>query len=229
MDNTEYKKVRKMLWIGIVFAILTVVGGEMPIGWTVYPEAENQLMGFLKGSESLSMIQLGCGVLFGGVGIPLQYYGYRAIAQILNKSGCGKCSQMIEVGAGAIAFGGGSVHILCTALLFMCRMGNMHTVTDFTVWLVLPFSLLFMLIYTPMATAMFIPVIRGETIFPRWAAIFNPLIYKGLLNAFAMLAPNVPWANGIRMSNMGIGSLITFAGILLLLSREAAKRYLVKE
>ena len=80
-----------------------------------------------------------------------------------------------------------------------------------------------MIICMPMTIAMAIPIIKGKTIFPKWAGVFNPLTGKVVLNAQAMVAPNTKFANGIRMSNMGIGSLITFVGLLILLDKYQKK------
>ena len=224
MEHKEYIQIKNWFIIGIVFAIMTMLGGEIPIGWTVYPEADNELVAMIIGCGNLSIVQLASGVLFGGIGIPLQYYGYKAIGRIVEMSGSEKCSKLIYLGAKAIAFWGGIVHIICVALMFICKIEGTHaleqlpqSVIDFTLWLVLPITVVFMVIYIPMTIAMIIPIIKGKTIFPKWAVIFNPIVYKILLNIIAFITPNTELMNGIRMSNMGIGSLVTFIGLLLLL------------
>ena len=224
MEKKEYQQLKNYLIIGIIFAAMTMLGGEIPIGYTVYPEVGNEVLAIFYGSGSLSLLQLASGAFFGGIGIPLQYYGYKAIAEIVEMGGSKKCSRLIDAGAKAIAFFGGSVHVLSVGLMFVCRMEQTHTLTelpqtalDFMLWIWIPISVLFMLIYMPMTIAMLIPVIKGKTIFPKWAIVFNPIMYKVLLNALAFVAPNTSLMNGIRMSNMGIGSLVTFTGLLTLL------------
>ena len=39
----EYKKWRKMLISGMIFAFVTMILGEIPIGWVKYPETGNEL------------------------------------------------------------------------------------------------------------------------------------------------------------------------------------------
>ena len=114
--------------------------------------------------------------------------------------------------------------------MFVCKLEDTGSLTqvpqsvvDFSLWFVLPFSLVFMIIYLPMIVAMAIPIIKGKTIFPKWAVIFNPLTGKVVLNAIAMIAPNTELVNGIRMSNMGIGSLITFVGLWILFEKYQKK------
>lgn len=142
----EYRKWRKMLLSGSIFAFITMLLGEIPIGWTIYTKTGNPIFDLILGSGNLSLLQMASGVLFGGIFIPLQYYGYKAIA-------------------------------------------------------------------------MAIPIIKGKTIFPKWAFVLNPLTGKVVLNILALVMPNTAVCNGIRMSNMGLGSLITFVGLWILLEK----------
>lgn len=226
MQRDEYLQLKKFFVIGIVFATLTMFGGEIPIGWTVYPDTKNELLRIIVGSGNLSLLQLACGVLFGGIGIPLQYYGYKAIGNIIKMGDCKRCGNLVHIGAKAIAFWGGIVHIICVALMFVCKLEKTHTidtvpqsVIDFTMWLVLPISTIFMAIYIPMTVAMMIPVLKGKTIFPKWSIVFNPIFFKIIFNILAFTLPNKAIWNGIRMSNMGLGSLVTFIGLMTLVSR----------
>lgn len=211
MKSEEYIRLRKMFLFGIVVSLVTIFGGEIPIGWVVNPETDNEIFSMVLGYASLSLPQLACGVFFGGTGIPLQYYGYKAIADIISKSECKRCAKLTEIGAKAIAFGGATVHVICVALMYICKMECSNTITelpkniiDFTLWLVLPFSAVFMTIYIVMTIAMAIPIIKGKTIFPKWAVVFNPLASKVLIPIIAMILPNTK----MNMADMGIGSLI---------------------
>lgn len=236
MNQETYLHLRKFFMIGILVSIVTVLGGEMPIGWVVNPEADNPIMSTMMGYARLSLPQLACGVFFGGIGIPLQYYGYRAIGEIAETGGNRKCAKLIHLGAKFIAFFGGSVHIICVALMYILKMEQPHlgdtipqSVLDFTLWLVLPISAVFMSVYTVMTIAMMIPVLKGRTIFPKWAVIFNPLIAKVIVPVLAVFLPNTKFMNALNMADMGIGSLITFIGLLILLNRYARIEKMVKQ
>ena len=226
MEINEYEKWKRMLLSGIIFAFITMILGEIPVGWVKYPETGNVFLDISMGSGNLTIMQIASGIFFGGIFIPLQYYGFKAIAEILSKTECKRCAKAAEIGAKAVAFGGGTVHIIYVALMFVCRMENTsnlaqipQSVIDFTLWLTLPISAVFMAVYIPMTIAMAVPVVRGKTAFPRWAVVFNPLTGKIILNILAMVLPNSEFINGVRMSNMGIGSLITFAGWRILLEK----------
>lgn len=230
MKTEEYIRLKKMFIFGIVVSFITVFGGEIPIGWVVNPEADHVILSMILGYASLSLPQLACGMFFGAIGIPLQYYGYKAITEIISKTDCRMCSKLTELGAKAIAFGGATVHVICIALMYICKMECSTTITelpqniiDFTLWLVLPFSAVFMTVYSVMTIAMVIPIVKGKTIFPKWAVVFNPLTAKVLIPIIAMVLPNTKIVNGLNMADMGIGSLITFVGLLILLNKYQRK------
>lgn len=227
MDNKTYVQVKNFLLVGLIASVVTVFGGELPIGWAVYPEADNYILSMILGCGNLSLLQLACGVLFGGLAIPVQYYGFEAVARIAQLGGNHKSSKLIHWGGLACAFWGGIVHVICVALMFVCKMLDTQAMTalpqsvmDFTLWLVMPISVVFMPIYYAMTIAMLVVIGRGKTIFPKWAAVFNPLLATVILNLLPEILPNTALVNALGMANMGIGSLWTFGGLLVLLKKE---------
>ena len=120
MDTKAYANIQKLLIVGLIASIVTVLGGELTIGWVEYPRVENDLtgmMGMMLGSANLSLWQLACGVLFGGIGIPLQYYGFKATAQLVEKGGSKRAAKLIHVGAAATAgLGGKSIRTVMRPL-----------------------------------------------------------------------------------------------------------------
>lgn len=216
--------VRTLLLIGLLASVATVLGGELPIGWVRYPKLENDpmgLLGMMAGSAELSLWQLAVGALVGGICIPLQYYGFEGIAHLMQTGGSRRAARIIHAGAVATGFLGGIVHVVCIALMFLCRMVDITTAAipqpllDFTLWLVLPVSIVFMPVYYAMCIALFAAVIRGRTALPRWAAVLNPLTATLVLNALPMLLPASAFVNALGMANMGLGSVLTFGGLLL--------------
>ena len=83
----------------------------------------------------------------------------------------------------------------------------------------LPICVVFMPVYYAMTIALFVTVVRGKTCLPRWAAVFNPLTGTLVINALPMLLPASALVNALGMSNMGIGSVLTFAGILAVMKK----------
>jgi len=231
MNPNSYPHIRKLLLIGLIASLVTVLGGELPIGWVTYPVVDGDptgMMGMLIGSGNLSLLQLACGVLFGGVGIPLQYYGFKGMALLVEQGGSRRCARIMHVGAAATGFLGGIVHVVCIGLMFVCRMVDFagaaaipQAALDFALWLVAPISVVFMPVYYAMTIALFIAVVRRKTCLPRWAAAFNPLTGTLVLNALPLLFPSSPLINALGMANMGLGSVLTFGGTLALLAHRA--------
>lgn len=222
----EYAEIKKLFLIGIISSVVTIIGGEIPIGWVVNPESENEILSIIMGYGSLTNVQLASGIFFGGIAIPLQYYGYKAIGIIIKNGVNEKCGRIVDVGAKFIAFFGGTVHVICVALMFVIKMMMPLTddipqdVIDFALWLVLPLSAVFMTVYSVMMVAIFIVVIKGKTIFPKWAAVFNPMLAKTLIPVISAALPNKEITNAINMADMGLGSFITFVGLLVLLNKQ---------
>lgn len=227
LNLDQYVQCRKMLITGFLASVVTVLLGELPIGWTVYPEADNEIVSMLLGCRELSLPQLALGVLFGAIGIGFQAYGFEGVSRIVSSGGSAKAGKLIHWGAVATGLLGGIVHILCVALMFVCKTADLQqgavipqSVWDFTLYLVMPVCVVFMPVYYAMCIAMLLAVGKGNTVFPRWAAALNPLTATVVLNALPLFAPNTPFVNALNMANMGIGSLLTFGGMLLLLKKQ---------
>ena len=236
MDMNARKDIRRLLRIGLIAAVVTVLLGEVPIGWTVYPAVAGDptgMLGMLIGSADLTMWQLALGVFFGGIAIPLQYCGFEGAARIVAASGNKKSARLMHWGALATAGLGGVVHVICIGLMFVCRCVDLTGMTglssipqpvmDFALWLVAPISIVFMPVYYAMCVALFLCVVRGKTCLPRWAAVLNPLTATIAINALPMLLPASAFVNALGMANMGIGSVVTFAGLLALLPSSPAQ------
>lgn len=219
--------IRKLLIIGLAASLIAVFLGELPIGWTLYPTVagdETGMVGMLIGSGELSMLQLALGALFGGVFIPLHSIGFEATARIVENGGSEKAAKIIRAGAVATGFWGGIVHVICVALMFLCKVVDLSGVTglttipqpvrDFALWLVMPICVVFMPVYYAMCIALFTSVVRGKTCLPRWAAVFNPVTGAVIMNVLPMLFPATELINALGMASMGIGSVITFGGLL---------------
>lgn len=221
-----HDEIRRLMLIGLIVSVITVVLGELPIGYVTYPQIEDDvtgLLGMAAGSAELSYAQMACGALFGGVCIPMQYFGFEGAARAVALAGNRKSGKVIHWGALATAFWGGIVHVVCVALMFLCRAAGAsaaapmpQAVVDFSLYLVVPVSVVFMPVYYAMCAALLLAIARGKTMYPRWAAAFNPLTGSFLMNALPLIAPNTPLINALGMANMGVGSVLTFGALLAL-------------
>lgn len=81
--------------------------------------------------------------------------------------------------------------------------------------MVAPITIVFMPIYMAMMVVMFVMIIRGKTVWSKGYAFANPMIIMMVVNAVTFFGPNFPVVHSIQMANMGLGSLITFACLII--------------
>lgn len=224
-------KLKKLLILGFIGSCLSLIC-DFLLGWTVYPQAANHYIAMIYSCADLSWIRLGLSAVFGAIGIPMQYFGFKAIAEIIG--GGTRCGKLVNAGAISTAAMGGSVHILCVALMAIIKIEYAcgfdptaaptmlesipHSALQFTLWGILPVTLIMMTPYSLGAIAMFVAIAKGRSPLPKWMCILNPLAAKVLLNAVAMIAPNTNLSNGLGMANMALGGMIPFLGILIWMS-----------
>lgn len=201
----------RYLRIGIIAAIVTILGGELPIGWYIKPSIDNLLQAQIEGYASVSVLQLACGIFFGGLGIGFQSFGYEAISMVIAETTqCKKTSKLTHIGALFCGMFGPIVHILAIVLMYMCKLGDMNEFVKVALYFVCPVTSVFMPVYMAMMIAIFIAVIGGKTKLPKWSAFINPAVIMGLVNSITFLVGNSYISNSVQMANMGLGSLITF-------------------
>ena len=219
---------KKLLRLGFIGSILSLIC-DFLLGWMVYPEAGNHYIAMVASCADLSWMRLGLSAAFGSVGIPMQYFGFKAIADIIGNDT--RHGRLVNAGAVSTAAMGGSVHILCVALMALVKLAcdngfdpaSAATILKsipesalrFTLWGILPVTLIMMVPYMAGAVAMFLAIFKGKTPLPRWMCLLNPLAAKGILNAVAVAAPNSALSNGLGMANMALGGMIPFLGILI--------------
>lgn len=231
MENKN--QLSKMLCIGMLGAVMGLVG-DFLLGWLVYPNSDIPYAGMIAGCADLSYMRMGLSIFFGGLGIPLQYFGFEAIAQLIRAGGHEKSAKLVHIGAVATAALGGAVHILCVVAMYLVRIecdngfaplaGQTlldtipNSAMQFALWGLLPFTAVFYVPYFVALVTIFVAFITKRINLSRITCLFNPLIVKGLINVLVYFMPNTRLTNSIQMGNMGFGSLICFIGVLVMLS-----------
>lgn len=213
---------RRHLWIGLLAAVLSMAS-DLVLGWALYPTGD-MITGMLGSTMHMSEIQLALGALMGGVGIPLQAFGFLAIAEYARRE-----RRLIRLGAAATALLGGSVHVLCAVMLLIiriaCGQGFDPASAALQDYLALPgmtfalsavggLSLACIVPYMLGAAALLIGSLKGRLPRPGW--VFSPLTAMLMLEIVTACLPNTEFANGLRMAGLGFGGVWTFAGWLWL-------------
>ena len=232
---------KKYLWLGFIGTVLSLVC-DLLLGWMVYPDTGDYMTGMLAGCAELSYLRMGLSVVFGAIVIPMQYFGFKAIADIIGKGNHKKSKfyqKLVNAGAVATASMGASVHILCVIMMFGMRIECDHgfdpmvaatmlemipeSVLQFTLWGVLPVSVIMMTPYMIMAVVMFWAIVRGRTELPKWMCICNPLIANLFTNLITVVIPNTAFSNGVGMASMALGGMLPFVAVLIWLYCKKSK------
>lgn len=222
----------KLYWILGFVGVLLSMTGDLLLGAHVHPDAPDAYTRLMLGCSQVPHHFIALGLFVGAIGIPMQYFGYESVLSIVRSRGCcATLCRLIHWGNVAIAFWGASVHILCSLLMLMMKLYPISpemlvgtdmsdilaslppALVDFTLYYLMPITAVMLLLYYVMAVSLFIAIVSGKTQLPRWACLFNPMLVEVLIN----FMPNVnnAFVNGMLMSNMALGGLITFTGILL--------------
>lgn len=211
------KRIEKMLGIALVGSILTVIAGEMPLGWAVYPELSFE--GIVAGFATVSDISLFMGALFGTAGIILQHYGFKAIAEVFERADEKKSAAIVRNGAMATGMAGPAVHVLTIALIFISRFGS-DTAVIFMTYVLMPVAGLLFAFYVPMLVMMVVTIIQGKTLFKRWTAVFSPAVAGITVTLLFITVRNSPFISALFMASMGIGSLWCFMPLYILIRKK---------
>ena len=212
----DKSKIKKYLIIGLIGAIITVIG-EMSQGFVATVDSGNLIMQEFETYASLPGWRHGFGATVGAIGILLQYFGVYAI-YLAFKNKEDKNSKRYVVGAINYSIIGAIVHILLATSIYILKI-NSKFFMEYMIWFAMPIVIVFLVGYIWFSIIMFNKFRRNETIFPKWCCVLNPVIGKIVFNIVSALIPFSALANGIGYSNMGISSVIMFAVLLINLKK----------
>lgn len=218
MDNNNYLHIKKFLVVGLIGAIITVIG-EMSQGLAETVTASDSISELFATYAVLPVWRIGFGSTVGAIGILLQYFGVYAIF-LSFKDKEDKASKLYKLGVYNYAFIGAIIHILMSLMIYVYKMDN-ELIMDFTIWFVTPFLIIFFMGYIGFSIIMFNKFRKRETIFSAWCCLLNPILGKCIINVVSVLIPISILSNGVSYSNMGITAVVMF--MILLLNVKATK------
>lgn len=219
-------KVKKMLLIGMIGAVLTMIGDFLLLG-VDSTGATGSLGQYIFAAEKISYTRIGLAGFFGFAGIPVTAFGYYALYELMQD----KTSIMARIyksSVYAFAAFGGAVHIICCYLVTGMKKA-LETGTDPDNMLpvilaeqggyVIPCLLLFFAFYLANVVTLVLSIAKGLTPLPRLLWLVNPLAFKILLNLIGKISTSA-FCNGLACSNMSLGALIIFLVWILLLRKQ---------
>jgi hypothetical protein len=208
------KDTLKLTYVGMLGAILTIVGDFLLLGVGSDASGGGLFDKYLDIASKISYTRIGLAGFFGYVGIPLTAIGFLALHRMIKdqESALAKVYKWSMI----VCFGalGGGVHIICCYLVAGMKM-NIESGTEDVVSAVIsqqagffvPSFLVFFAIYFIACISMIVLIAKGKTMLPKWMWILNPLVMKIVINASGKLGTNA-FFNGLACSNMSLGALI---------------------
>ena len=219
MMNRE--KVEKNLKIGLIGALLTLIG-DLLIGAARFPDGANMIDGYFAIALDMPIWRPILGGLIGFVGICLEFCGLMTIhPPIREKMPRGgkfyKLSMYVY-----LAVGGGAVHLPCGAFMWIYKSVTTAAgqaigrdiALKYLLYFMLPATAVFAVFFVGANVVQFIAFAKGRTPFPNWYCVFNLLIGKAVFNGVRQLG-NSALINGIGTSNMSLGAIVMFTALLL--------------
>ena len=183
MEIKTVQKARTFLLIGLLGAILTLVG-DLLIGYVRFPEGAGMLEGYFAAALALPVWRSILGGMIGFLGISLEFLGLMTVYPLLKQNmprGAAfyKLSMYVY-----LAVAGGAVHLPCGVFMWLY-----HSVADaagqaagydialqYVLYFILPVSVVFYVFFAGSSIVQFVAIVQGKTPLPRWYAVFNLLI-----------------------------------------------------
>lgn len=214
----DREKIRSYLKLGILGAVITIAG-ELLQGAIAAPDAADEMTRLFSTIDVLPVWRMGLGSTLGGLGILMQWFGFQGIFLSFDNQSS-RWAKACRAGNVGFTIIGAMIHILLSVWMYVYKftapMGRTY-LTEFTLWFVLPITVIFFAAYGVFAVSIFVQFFKRHTIFPKWCWALNPIIGKATINVLTALLPNTALVNGIGFADMGLTSLITFAVLYFLI------------
>lgn len=210
-------KRKSLLWLGLSGSLLGTAAGLLGAIRDI-PELSNW-MAVLSSFRSIPVWRICLCTSLGCLGFLLQYFGYQGIYRGFedreNKKG-----RLFSFSNWCFTVGGAVFHVLAFVfvLFYPCLMGQPKgegILLQYLLFCAAPFFIISFLGYLMVCILLFIQLSGGRSCFPRWLALFNPLLVSVLLNTFVFFLPGYPILNGIPFAGAGISSMVLFTVLLL--------------
>lgn len=230
-ENIDWNRVRLLLKIGIVGAIIILVG-DFLMGWGVKDMSLSGVEGQASQYLTISDGRMFWSSLLGLIGVPIACVGHYGIYKFL-KPYSQKYAKLYAIGIlGFLAFGGAGVHMSSVESAFFYKYMTavspetaLATSIKFTSYFLLPLYILLVTCWIIMVYAHIRAVAGGFSPYPRWCWVFSMLVGTLLVSLVGILG-NYAIVNAIMVGAFSIGNIWMLGGHLLMLGR--AKEYDIK-
>ncbi len=223
-ETLNWPRIRHLLKLG-VFASLTVLAGDMLLGWGVSDPSVTEVPTLFTRYLTVSDGRIFASALLGLVGIPVECLCWFAVYRMI-KPFSGQDAHAYRAGIiGCLAFGGCGVHVPCCMAVYLLKRfyaGNpsaaLQETGRFIGWFLLPATVIFLIFFLLTAAVQIKAFAKRHTPLPRWCWVFSVLF--GLPFAALMkLIGDFGLTNALATGWISIGNLWMMSGLLLVSRR----------
>ena len=217
----DWDRIRHLLKVGI-FAALTVLAGDMLLGWGVSDPSVTELPAMFTRYLSVPDGRIFASALLGLIGIPIECLCWFAVYRMICPYS-GKDAHAYRAGIlGCLTFGGCGVHVPCCIAVYLVKRfyGNDPVTVSQEIlcwigWFLLPATAIFAFFFFLTAIVQIRAFFAGHTPLPRWCGVFSVLF--GFFWVLLMrLIGDYALTNALATGWISIGNLWMMGGLLVM-------------
>ena len=216
----DWPRITHLLKLGI-FASLTVLAGDMILGWGVSDPAVSGFPSMFTRYLSVSDARIFASALLGLAGIPVECLCWFAVWRMIRPYS-DKFAHAYRTGIiGCLAFGGCGVHVPCCMAVYLFKRfyaddpaGASREMLHWIGWFLLPAAVIFTVFFIEMAAIQIRAFSKRYSPLPGWCWVFSVLF--GVIWAVVMrLAGDHALTNALATGWISVGNLWMSTGLLI--------------
>jgi len=223
-SKPDWDRIAHLFKLGIIASLLALIGGDMLLGWGTADLSLTGMAQYFSRYRDVSDARIFGAATLGMIGITIEsmcFFGvYRVIAAKSDRYAHAYRAGLI----GMLIFGP-FCHVMCCATIYqhnaVQRINPSMAIDEalrFGKLFLIPVSVIFFVFFLIMNIVQIVAFAKEKTPYPKWCMVFTMLI--GIIDIVIMRTiGNYAWANALSTGWLSFGSLVTFSGLLLNISK----------
>ena len=219
-NNLDLKRIRKLMYIGLFAALLTLVG-DMLLGYGMSNPNLIGLEGYLSKYDNLSDTRIFLSAFFGLIGIPLDCLSYFSVYRLIACKDESLAHKYRSGIFGTLIFGACGVHVPCLACVFVYKYFKQYLPDQaleisikFGTYFLLPAMIIFMISFFYLQFIQIKAFISKKTPYPKWCFVFN-IIVGMIIAIIPARIIETPITNAISAGWINVGIIWMYMGLLM--------------
>lgn len=214
----DWKRIRHLFRLGIVAAVLVLVG-DMLLGWGTADPTFTGMDAYFSKYLMVSDARIFWSALLGLVGIPIEVLSYFGVYRLMADRSS-KHAHAYRAGIFGMLIFGALVHVMCCAVPFYFKKRYMISpdsavseTMKFAAYFLLPATGLFVVFFFLTAGVQISAFAKGKTPYPKWCAVFS-FLFGFVVIAVMKAIGDYPLTNALSTGWISLGSIFMLCGLL---------------